>query len=69
MILAGNFFGNRIKFGEYDANKGLLLTGDGKGKFTAVSDTISGFHVKGEVRILPVSDLVQEKYTGICAEQ
>ena len=50
MILAGNFFGNRIKFGEYDANKGLLLTGDGKGKFTAVSDTISGFHVKGEVR-------------------
>ncbi len=50
MILAGNFFGNRIKFGEYDANKGLLLTGDGKGKFTSVSDTISGFHVKGEVR-------------------
>jgi hypothetical protein len=50
MIVAGNFFGNRIKFGEYDANKGLLLTGDGKGKFTAVSDTISGFHIKGEVR-------------------
>ena len=33
MIVAGNFFGAKIQFGEYDANKGLLLTGDGKGKF------------------------------------
>ena len=33
MILAGNFFGTRIKFGEYDANKGLLLAGNGKGDF------------------------------------
>jgi enediyne biosynthesis protein E4 len=50
MILAGNFFGNRIKFGENDANKGLLLTGNGKGNFTVISDTLSGFHINGEVR-------------------
>ena len=50
MILAGNFFGTRIKFGEYDANKGLLLTGNGKGNFTALSDLQSGFHIRGEVR-------------------
>jgi hypothetical protein len=50
MILAGNFFGTRIKFGEYDANKGLLLTGNGKGKFEAQSDLQSGFHINGEVR-------------------
>ena len=50
MILAGNFFGTRIKFGDYDANKGLLLTGNGKGKFEAQSDMKSGIHINGEVR-------------------
>jgi hypothetical protein len=50
MILAGNFFGTRIKFGEYDANKGLLLTGNGKGDFTVLNDIQSGLHINGEVR-------------------
>jgi hypothetical protein len=50
MLLAGNFFGTRIKFGEYDANKGLLLTGNGKGEFTPLSDLQSGFNIRGEVR-------------------
>jgi myo-inositol-hexaphosphate 3-phosphohydrolase len=50
MILAGNFSGTRIKFGDYDANKGLLLTGNGKGKFEVQSDMQSGFHINGEVR-------------------
>jgi hypothetical protein len=50
MILAGNFFGNKIQFGEYDASKGLLLTGNGKGDFTVRNDIQSGFHINGEVR-------------------
>jgi hypothetical protein len=50
MILTGNFFGTRIKFGEYDANKGLLLAGNGKGNFTVLTDIQSGFHINGEVR-------------------
>jgi enediyne biosynthesis protein E4 len=50
MLLGGNFFGTRIKFGEYDANKGLLLEGDGKGGFTVLSDLQSGFNIRGEVR-------------------
>lgn len=50
MILAGNFFGTRIKFGEYDASKGLLLTGNGNGNFSVWNDTRSGFHINGEVR-------------------
>ena len=50
LILAGNFFGTRIKFGEYDANKGLLLKGNGKGDFSVLRDTQSGLHIKGEVR-------------------
>jgi enediyne biosynthesis protein E4 len=50
LILAGNFFGNLIKFGDYDANKGLLLTGNGKGNFKVMTDIQSGFYIRGEVR-------------------
>ena len=50
VVLAGNFFGSKIQFGEYDANKGLLLTGDGKGKFNVETDEESGFNITGEVR-------------------
>jgi hypothetical protein len=50
LILAGNFFGTRIKFGEYDANKGIMLKGNGEGDFTVLNDIQSGFHINGEVR-------------------
>ena len=50
ILLAGNFTGTRIKFGEQDAGKGLILAGDGKGEFTSVSDSESGIFIKGEVR-------------------
>jgi hypothetical protein len=50
MVMAGNFYGTMIKFGEYDANKGLLLAGNGKGKFKVVSDLESGLYIRGEVR-------------------
>ncbi len=50
LILAGNFFGSRVKYGRYDANKGLLLLGDGKGKFKPIPQTKSGFNVSNEVR-------------------
>ncbi len=51
-ILAGNFFGTRIKFGRYDANHGLLLLGKGNGRFTPVNNIQSGFNISGEVRDL-----------------
>jgi enediyne biosynthesis protein E4 len=50
LVVAGNFLGTRIKFGQYDANKGLLLTGNGKGDFTVPPYILSGFHIEGEVR-------------------
>ncbi len=50
MILAGNFFGTRLRFGEYDAGKGLLLTGNGKCGFSVLDDLESGIHLNGEVR-------------------
>ncbi|WP_373517516.1 VCBS repeat-containing protein [Pricia sp.] len=50
VILAGNFFGTRVKYGRYDANKGLLLLGDGKGSFEPVTTQESGLNIDGEVR-------------------
>ncbi len=50
VILAGNFFGTRVKYGRYDANKGLLLLGNGKGNFEPVSAQESGLNIDGEVR-------------------
>jgi len=50
LILAGNFYGTRVKYGRYDANKGLLLLGDGNGKFETVEGNKSGLKIDGEVR-------------------
>jgi hypothetical protein len=50
LILAGNFSGTRIKFGEYDAIKGLMLSWNGRDNFSVWDDTRSGFNIRGEVR-------------------
>ena len=50
VLMAGNFFGTRVKYGRYDANKGSLLLGDGKGNFTDIDQKKSGLNIDGEVR-------------------
>ncbi len=50
LVLGGNFFGSRVKYGRYDANKGTLLLGDGKGNFTPITNLYSGLNSNGEVR-------------------
>jgi len=50
IILGGNFFGTRVKYGRYDANFGTLLKGNGHGGFEAVPGISSGLRIKGEVR-------------------
>jgi enediyne biosynthesis protein E4 len=50
IVLAGNSDHARIKIGRIDAGYGLLLKGDGKGKFTSVSQNHSGLNVKGCTR-------------------
>ncbi len=59
MVLGGNFYGTRVKYGRYDASKGTLLIGDGKGGFGTVDNIKSGFNVEGEVR-----DIVNVKTSG-----
>lgn len=52
IIVAGNFFENRVQYGTADASYGLLLKGDGKGKFSAVTTAKSGLYANGNVRDL-----------------
>jgi hypothetical protein len=50
LLLGGNLSHSRIRFGNNDAVYGLLLKGDGTGRFTAVPQTRSGLRVLGDVR-------------------
>ena len=59
IVLGGNFYGTRVKYGRYDASKGSILLGDGKGGFGTVNNIKSGFNLDGEVR-----DIVNVKTTG-----
>ncbi|WP_460982959.1 VCBS repeat-containing protein [Spirosoma fluminis] len=50
LLLLGNKSDNRLKLGAMDANYGCLLTGNGQGNFTYVSQPESGLSVTGDVK-------------------
>ena len=50
LLLAGNFDGVQPSIGRMSASYGLVLRGDGKGNFTPVRATQSGFLVHGQAR-------------------
>ena len=50
ILHAGNFYGPDRDSWRFDAGIGEVLTGDGKGNFTAVQNTQTGFFVPGEAR-------------------
>ena len=52
IILVGNDFGNEIISGRYDALNGVVLLGDGKGEFHALTSLESGFIVPGDAKAL-----------------
>ncbi|MDP3200530.1 MAG: VCBS repeat-containing protein [Algoriphagus sp.] len=54
LVLGGNLFDAKIKFGRYDANHGLVFLGDGMGGFKALSSVQSGLSLKGEIRKIEV---------------
>jgi enediyne biosynthesis protein E4 len=57
LLFCGNIGKARLRFGKYDANYGVLLHGDGKGRFTYVPQSHSGFALTGDVRsVLPVGE-------------
>lgn len=59
LLLCGNDSMEKQRWGKADANTGILLRGDGKGSFTYVSPTESGFNLRGDVRsVVMVEDLL-----------
>ncbi|MEX1241264.1 MAG: VCBS repeat-containing protein, partial [Cyclobacteriaceae bacterium] len=48
ILIAGNFYSREIISGQDDASTGLFLKGDGKGGFTPVDVTSSGFIADGD---------------------
>src|SRR5262249_170503 len=50
LLLCGNNSHAKIRLGKFDANYGILLAGDGRGKFKYVPQSESGFTVRGDVR-------------------
>src|SRR5213079_1647712 len=50
LLLAGNFDGVQPEIGRMSASYGLVLRGDGKGRFTPVRADQSGFVVPGQAR-------------------
>jgi hypothetical protein len=50
IVGAGNNFGAEVETIRYDGGRGVVLLGDGKGNFTQLSPTISGFFASGDVK-------------------
>ena len=54
--MAQNFFHVEPTISRYDAGRGLLLLGDGKGTFKALTGKESGIRLYGEQRALSLAD-------------
>src|SRR3546814_7819660 len=52
IVLIGNDYGNEVFAGRYDAFNGLIMLGDGKGKFTPQTSAATGFYVPGDGKAL-----------------
>ncbi|MDP3645277.1 MAG: VCBS repeat-containing protein [Bacteroidota bacterium] len=52
VIINGNDYGTDVLVGRYDASNGLLLKGNGKGDFTALSIAESGIFIPGNGKAL-----------------
>ncbi len=60
IFFSQNFFANQPEVPRYDAGRGLLLRGDGTGRFAAVPGDESGIKVYGEQRGAAVGDFDQD---------
>jgi hypothetical protein len=57
LFLAQNFFGMDAETSRQDAGTGLILVGEGRGKFRSLTPRQAGFHLAGEQRGSAVADI------------
>jgi len=50
ILMGGNLYEAKPEVGIYDASYGVMLKGDGKGEFTALTANQSGINIRGAVR-------------------
>ncbi|MEO5562840.1 MAG: hypothetical protein ABIR18_05375, partial [Chitinophagaceae bacterium] len=50
IVMGGNFYQSKPEVGIYDGSYGCMLKGNGKGDFTAMKESESGYWMKGAVR-------------------
>ncbi|MCF0064540.1 VCBS repeat-containing protein [Dyadobacter sp. LJ419] len=63
VVLTGNFYPNEVNMGRQDASTGLLLLGNGKGRFTPKDCAASGLMIKGDARkSIFIKGINQEKW-------
>ena len=62
VVINGNDFGTEVTVGRYDALNGLVLKGDGKGNFTALSILQSGIFIPGNGKALVTLKSGKGKY-------
>lgn len=67
LLLVGNDYGTEVETARYDASDGLLLLGDGKGRFNAMGPSDSGFKANLEARDLTVIPMKNGKSILIVA--
>lgn len=68
LLLFGNFFDTRSRFGRNDANHGQVLKNNGKGEFTAVNQTLTGMNIMGQVRDAEIITTVNDEVLLIVAQ-
>lgn len=61
LLLNGNDYGTEIFTGRYDALNGLLMKGDGKGNFAALSLQQSGLYIPGDGKSMVLVKAANEK--------
>lgn len=62
IVISGNDWGTMVSVGRYDALNGLMLKGDGSGKFIAQSIPESGIHIPGNGKGLVSLKGINNKY-------
>lgn len=69
VFLSQNFFATRADTSRYDAGRGLLLRGDGRGEFAAVPGQESGLLIYGEQRGAAACDYDQDGRVDLAVAQ
>ncbi|GAB3651655.1 VCBS repeat-containing protein [Echinicola sediminis] len=67
LLLAGNFYPNRVEWGKYDASKGTVLKNDGEGNFSVQPTSIRDLDISGDIRDM-VKIPLEEGYLIIVAK-